>query len=56
MQAVEKSKEKLQQVKDANMNVSMEEIKEKASNTQSVQTLERLRKDVASLFGSTDEQ
>lgn len=54
--AVEKGKDKIQDVRDSQSGITVDEIKEKASNTQAAKSLQGLREDVASLFGAAKDE
>lgn len=53
--AVETGRDKIQDVRASQEGISVDQIKEKASNTQTMKSLEELRKDVASLFGAGEQ-
>lgn len=55
VQAIEKSQEQIQVIRDVQDSLGIDEVKEKARNTKTMESLQKMRQEVASVFGS-DEQ
>lgn len=54
VQAVEKSKEQIEVIRDVKQSLSIDGVKERASNMQTMASLQKMREEVTAVFGSDE--